>query len=97
MFTSDQTEITAPIVLRQDVPQVPQSLLPMFKAGTTAGQMDVIIDELGNVEEATIRQSMQPVYDAIVLRAAKLWKYRPARNGQVPVKYLKTVAIVVQK
>jgi hypothetical protein len=94
---SSQANVTAPIVLRQDLPQVPQSLLPMFKSGITAGQLDVLIDELGNVEDATIRQSMQPVYDAIVLRAAKMWKYRPARNGTTPVKYVKTVAVVVQK
>jgi len=94
---SSQANVTAPIVLRQDLPQVPQSLLPMFKSGVTAGQLDVLIDELGNVEDATIRQSMQPVYDAIVLRAAKMWRYRPARNGTTPIKYVKTVAVVVQK
>ena len=94
---SSQPNVTPPVVLRQDLPQVPQSLLPMFKAGITAGQLDVLVDELGNVEDATIRQSMQPVYDAIVLRAAKMWKYRPARNGTIPVKYVKSVAVVVQK
>jgi hypothetical protein len=40
---------------------------------------------------------MNPAYDAIVLRASKEWRYRPARRGQMPMKYLKTITIVVQK
>jgi tetratricopeptide (TPR) repeat protein len=94
---SSQANVTPPVIVRQDLPQVPASLMPMFKSGVTAGQIDVLIDEFGNVEETTVRQSLQPVYDAIVLRAARMWRYRPARNGTTPVKYVKTIAVVVQK
>jgi hypothetical protein len=96
-FDSSAANVTAPVALRQDVPQVPASLLPMFKSGETAGQLDVLVDEFGNVEESTIRLSMQPVYDAMVLRASRQWKYQPARSGGVPVKYVKTIGVVVQK
>jgi len=96
-FDSSATNVTAPVAVRQEVPAVPPSLLPMFKSGETAGQLDVLVDEFGNVEESTIRLSMQPVYDAMVLRASRQWKYQPARNGAVPVKYLKTIGVVVRK
>ena len=96
-FDSSAANVTAPVALRQEVPPVPPSLLPMFRSGVTAGQLDVLVDEFGNVEESTIRLSMQPVYDAMVLRASKQWKYQPARSGGAPVKYVKTIGVVVQK
>jgi hypothetical protein len=97
IFDSSDANITPPEAIRQDVPSVPQSLMPMFRSGETAGQLDIVINEFGNVEESTIRLSLQPVYDEIVMRAAKMWKYEPARNGGVPVKYVKTIAVVVRK
>jgi hypothetical protein len=94
---ADARAVTAPVAIRQDVPAVPQALMRMFQFGQTTGQIEVLIDESGNVEQSAMRQSLQPGYDAIVLRAAKLWKYEPAKNGEVPVKYLKTISVVVQK
>jgi hypothetical protein len=97
IFDQSAADVIAPVALVQNVPQVPPSLMPMFRAGQTAGMLDVLVDEFGNVERSAIRQSMNPAYDAIVLRASREWKYRPARRGQTPMKYLKTITIVVQK
>jgi hypothetical protein len=72
-------------------------VLPLLKSGKTSGMLDVLVDERGNVERSAIRQSIHVAYDEIVLRASKQWKYRPALRGDVPIKYLKTIAIVVQK
>jgi tetratricopeptide (TPR) repeat protein len=97
VFDQSAPDVVAPVALLQEVPAVPPSLMPMFRTGQTAGMLDVLIDESGNVERSAIRQSMNPAYDAIVLRASKEWRYRPARRGQMPMKYLKTITIVVQK
>jgi hypothetical protein len=44
-----------------------------------------------------MRDSVNPIYDALVVRASRAWKYRPALLGEKPVKYSKTIAINVQK
>ena len=90
-------DITAPVAIAQGMPPVPPALLPLLKNGKTSGMLDVLVDELGNVERSVIRQSINPAYDEILLRASRQWKYQPARRGDVPIKYLKTIAIVVQK
>jgi hypothetical protein len=90
-------DITPPVAIVQEVPPVPAALLPMLKSGKTSGVLEVLVDELGNVERSVIRQSINAAYDEIVIRASRQWKYRPARRGDVPIKYLKTIAVVVQR
>ena len=36
------------------------------------------------------------MYDTLLTNATKNWKYRPAMKGDKPVKYLKTLEIVVK-
>jgi hypothetical protein len=90
-------DITAPVAILQEVPPMPPALRPMLRSSQTTGMIDVLVDEAGNVERSVIRQSINPAYDEIVLRASRQWKYRAARRGDVPIKYLKTISIVVQR
>ncbi|HWP99424.1 MAG TPA: energy transducer TonB [Vicinamibacterales bacterium] len=55
--------------------------------------LDVIIDEQGRVESATIRESAHPQYDLELLKAARTWTYTPARRGDRPIKYRKTIIV----
>jgi hypothetical protein len=97
VFDQSSPDVTAPVAILQQVPPIPASILPMLPNGPTRGVLDVLIDELGDVERSAIRQSINPGYDDLLLRASRQWKYRPATKGRTPIKYLKTITVVVQK
>ena len=44
--------------------------------------------------EATIRQSMHPMFDTLLVDAARRWKYRPAMKDGVPVRFTKTLTLL---
>ena len=56
--------------------------------------MDIVIDETGRVIDASVRQSMNSAFDAMLVRAARTWKYRPAMVNGTPVRFLKTFVLV---
>jgi TonB family protein len=94
IYTADDKEVTPPVVVRQDIPRIPQTTIAMARP---RGLVDVVIDELGRVVGLTIRTSIHPTYDAQVLTAAKDWKYKPATlNGQ-PVRYRRLISINIQR
>ena len=94
IYTADDKEVTPPVVVRQDIPRIPQATIAMARP---RGLVDVVIDELGRVVGLTIRTSIHPTYDAQVLTAAKDWKYKPATlNGQ-PVRYRRLISINIQR
>jgi hypothetical protein len=97
IFDSSAASVTAPVALRQIVPSYPSALLTIAKAQETKGVLEVVIDENGNVERSIMRDSVNPIYDGLVVQASKSWKYRPAMFGEKPVKYLKTIVINVQR
>ena len=59
------------------------------------GRVRIIVDERGNVEEARIVESIHTVYDALLLSAARTWKYEPATLDGKPVRYVKMIEIVL--
>jgi len=88
--------VVGPVVVRQDVPQLPRELVAMLSGSAKTTILDIIIDEKGDVERAAVRQSAIRMYDSLLINAAKTWKYRPATKGDRPVKYLKTLEIVIK-
>jgi TonB family protein len=80
--------VVPPIVVRQVVPPFSLRVVP-----TTQGMVEVVINELGSVEMATILIPLNRLYDRAVLDAAKDWLYRPATLDGVPVKYRKNIRI----
>jgi len=63
---------------------------------TYNGKLRVIIDEQGNVEEARIVESVNSIYDSLLVSAARTWKYEPARMDGKPVRYAKMIDIVIK-
>jgi TonB family protein len=94
--SAGDTGVVAPIVISQPAPQVPPGLLDLVKRLRRTGTIDVVIDERGTVEDVIVKQSVNSAYDALVVAAARTWKYRPALKDGVPVKFVKTVAINVK-
>jgi hypothetical protein len=63
---------------------------------TRQGLLDVVIDERGVVENAMLRQPIDPRYDDLLLAAARTWRYTPAIKDGRPVKFVKRIQVVVQ-
>jgi hypothetical protein len=62
-----------------------------------SGVIEVLVNESGRVEQATMRQSIVSVYDQMVLAAAVNWRYRQATLDGKPVKYRKMIQIKVER
>lgn len=92
IYTADDPEVLPPGVIRQVLPPFPSNIL-------VAGQgiLEVLIDENGNVQVATMRVPVSPRYDYLALEAAKSWKFRPATVSGQPVKYKKLVQVSVKR
>jgi TonB family protein len=74
-------EIVPAIAIKQSMPP----WMPgdgVSRQGTFVGEIRVHISALGRVEGAEIVRSVHPVYDRLLLNAARSWEYQPAtRNG----------------
>jgi hypothetical protein len=96
VYDSSAADVLAPVALHQAMPSIPPGLATMLSTIHRSGALDLIIDQQGNVERAVMRESVHPILDALVVDAARSWKYRPALKDDVAVRYLKTIAIVKQ-
>ncbi len=96
VYSALDTHVTAPVVLLQAIPRVPANLALSMRASKRTGVLEVTIDERGRVETAFIRESVNPVFDGMVVSATKSWEYQPARLEGQPVRYLKRIAFTLQ-
>jgi TonB family protein len=97
VYDISASDVSAPVVVAQSVPPIPLSLRSFMSEGRTTLMLDIQIDERGQVERASVRNSRYPTYDEILLQAARNWRYRPAVKDGTPVKYLRTIFIALQK
>ena len=63
---------------------------------STVGVLEIVIDERGFVETATIRQTVHPAYDRLVLNATRNWRYQPATLDGAPVKFRKLIQVAIK-
>jgi TonB family protein len=93
VYRDGDADVVPPVALKQTLPQwvVP----PGTRAGAWQpdGVLEITIDESGNVINAILRKAFNASYDALLLKAAKDWKYEPARKAGVPVRFARNVAI----
>jgi TonB family protein len=90
VYSSDDGNVVPPTVVRQTLPP-----FPLKTMGGKQGVIAVLVGENGSVEGATMLGSISPVYDRMVLEAAKQWKYKAASVDGVPVKFRRVVQINV--
>lgn len=83
--------VTPPVAISQKLP--PWVDLGSFTRGEFTGAIDLVIDEQGKVESVVLRKAIHPLYDRLLLEAAKSWTYQPARRGDQPVKFQKTLVV----
>jgi TonB-like protein len=94
VYTVDDVGVTPPAVISQRMPAMTIDLVRITKAMNASAILDVVIDERGDVLEATIRKSVNTSFDNLIVGAARRWKYRPAVKDGVPVRYIKTLVLV---
>ena len=83
------------VVLKQDLPPVPYSIMASAR-GEYRGIVEVDIDEFGSVTGARMVQSVHTFYDPVLIRAARDWKYEAPRVFGKPIPSRKRVAIVLR-
>ena len=94
IYTMVDKDVTPPVIVRQEMP----GLTPAMKAqAKDRGVIEVVIDELGRVSFAAIRNTVHPIFDSTLLANAREWKYRPATMSGKPVKYRKMIQINLTK
>ena len=85
-------DVTAPVVIRQQMPQLTPAMKLQAK---THGIVEVVIDEQGRVTNLVMRESVHPMFDALLLSAGREWRYQPATLMGQPVRYRKMIQINV--
>ena len=94
IWTGDDAGVTVPAPIRQEMPRVPSSITTQARE---RGLLEILIDEQGRVIGITVRKGVHPLYDSLLMAAAREWRYRPATVAGVPVKFRKLIEIVVEK
>lgn len=94
VYTVDDPGVTPPVPVRQDVPRIPTQF---SKQARDRGVLEVTIDERGRVTGLAIRVPVHPMYDTLLLTAARDWRYQPATLGGKPVKFRKLIQINITK
>ena len=90
IYTPDDASVTPPVAVKQTIPPYSR---PVMQRKTAIVQL--IIDERGSVESASMLTPLDPQYDRTVLAAARSWQYQPAKANGKPVKYQKRVQITL--
>jgi TonB family protein len=63
---------------------------------TQAGLLEIVVDEKGSVLAASMAKAIYPAYDALLVAAAREWKFTPALREGRPVRYRQLLEIVLR-
>jgi TonB family protein len=91
-YSAEDSSVVPPTAVRQRFPEIDLKLANNARVGV----LEVIIDPTGKVESATMRTSVHPKYDPLVIDAARAWRFNPASLDGEPVRYRKLVTIAVR-
>ena len=91
VYAAGYPGIVPPVTIAQALPPYPTKVTRPLQ-----GAVEVVIDEAGMVETATMTRPLSPLYDRQALAAARQWQYEPATLDGVPVRFRKTVLISIR-
>jgi len=92
VYSADDPDVVKPTAVNRALPPWNPSN-PVDAKREFRGVLEISIDELGRITQATIRKSVNPIYDAALLRSIEKWSFRPAMKDGQPVKYLYSLDI----
>ena len=90
--------VVPPVAVRQNLPPWPRTPGAAREEQRLAlsGVLELTITKTGTVASAKLVKRIDPFYDALLVAAARQWKYQPATQNGVPVEYVKTLAVNVR-
>ena len=91
IYSAEEPGIRPPGTITQDLPNYPGVVPP----GGIKGIVEVVINEQGSVESATMIVPVTNAFDKAVLTAASRWRFTPALFNGTPVKFRKRIQINV--
>jgi len=92
VYTDEDSAIVKPDVISRNMP--PWSAPTGADSGQEfSGVLEVIIGKDGKVESADILESVHPLYDTLLVRSTKGWKFKPATRDGIAVRYLYRMGI----
>jgi len=94
IYVAEDTGVTPPVAIKQEFPRVPGGVMAQVR---DRGLLEIIIDERGRAAALTVRTSMHPVYDTLLLAAAREWRYQPATHEGRPVRFRKLIQVTLTK
>ena len=92
IYSSGSGGVAPPVGVR---PQLPRELPSGIDMDTLA-RIDLVIAEDGTVQSVQLLGKRSTVRESMMLSAAKAWEFKPALKEGRPVKYRKTVWMVVE-
>jgi TonB family protein len=93
IYSDEDPSVQPPVEVQRRLP--PWNPPPALSRMELRGQLEVVIDDSGNVAAATIVKSVHPAYDEALVGAAERWRFEPATRDGVPVPYRKTFEILL--
>ena len=88
VFTLDDADVTAPVIVRQNMPRFPGGLRE-----PASGVLEIVVDVTGNVESVRMIDPVHIQYDGLLINAAKKWQYQPAMIDGTPVRYNRRIQV----
>ena len=92
IYGVDDAGVIKPVPLARPIPDW-KPANPIDAMREYRGSLEIIIDEKGNVASAAMSTSIHPIYDPMLLKAAKGWKFKPATKDNTPVRFRSRVDI----
>jgi hypothetical protein len=88
-------DVVPPVELQRPMPRW-SPLNRLVAQATFRGLIEIVIDERGAVETATMAKPVTPMYDDLLLQSARNWRYTPAKKAGRPVRYRQVLEIVLR-
>ncbi len=91
IYADEDADVTKPAAISSPLPPwVP----PAGASGQEfSGVVEVIIGRDGKAESASMRESIFPLYDSLLLSATRSWQFRPATKDGAPVRFRYRLAV----
>ena len=95
VYSASDTLVAPPVEIERRMPPwVPPPVIARSNA-EYRGELEVVVNEIGAVESASMTRTTVPSYDLTLLDSARRWRFRPATlNGQA-VKYRLTYNVAL--
>jgi len=95
VYTVANPEVTPPVEVQRTFPRWSPPTRAMALLIQT-GLLEIVVDEKGAVQSARMAKAVFPTYDALLVTAARDWKFTPAMREGRPVRYRQLLEIVLR-